>query len=496
MNNIFIIEDHDQALKIWRNNKVKSVDLVHIDAHLDFDFYRILPVKHIAECSHSIQELKRNLENSIAFSHYRENLDEQVYIGNYIYPALRDGIVRDFYWVIPGGRDGLRVSLGRIKALLERFSRKEGGRNVSYELRGQMMIGNLLGRKFIVCTLDHLPEFTQSVLLDIDIDFLFNKSYADASSAIGIKKMKPWLSPENLVNTLKDRLKNIHITTIAYSVNEWYTPIRYKYFGDEIAYRLDPSRFSRRFKRSLKAGEYFNEFILTGSRRCYRKAVKLNSSYRAKENNYGFYYLARRRFSAARGEFLRILKVDPTNPACLLGLGRVFMQKKDFSLAGEYFSKAIELIDSPLFGGLKRYAFFAAGVTQFKLKNFDESKRLLSRCGGIDALAGQGRYFLGRILEREKKFTEAALFYQEAIRFGFDEIKALSRLCNIAGYCSNISSVVDYMVLKYRRLQEALRAGPDTTSLKNKRFLLRELRLFSIKKKLDRFSGIKYAYIR
>jgi len=71
MNNICIIEDHDRALKIWKDNKVKSVDLVHVDAHVDFDFYKILPVKYIVECSRSLKELKRNLENNIAFNHYR-----------------------------------------------------------------------------------------------------------------------------------------------------------------------------------------------------------------------------------------------------------------------------------------------------------------------------------------------------------------------------------------------------------------------------------------
>jgi len=488
MNNICIIEDHDRALKIWKDNKVKSVDLVHVDAHVDFDFYKILPVKYIVECSRSLKELKRNLENNIAFNHYIDNLDEQVYVGNYIYPALRDGIVKDFYWVIPGGRDEFKASLNRIKALLERFSRKGSGRNVSYELRGEMIVSTLLGRKFTVCTLDYLPEFKQSVLLDIDVDFLFNKSYADTGGAMGIKMMKPWLSPENLVKTLKGRLKNIRVATIAYSVNEWYTPMRYKHFGDEIAYHLSPSRFARRFKRSLKAGAYFNEFILTGSPRCYRAAVKLNRSYRAKENNYGFYYLARRRFSAARGEFLRILKADPSNPACLLGLGRIFMERRDFVLAGEYFSKAIALLHSSLFRGLKRYAFFASGVTQFKLKNFNESKKLLSRCGGIDALAGQGRYFLGRILEKEKRFPEAALFYREAVKFGFDEIEALSRLCAIAGYCRNVSSIVEYIAVKYRRSREALRVAADSDFLRDGRFLLKKLKLSSIKKKLDRFS--------
>lgn len=42
--NIALIEDHHEALGIWREKKVRNLDLVHIDAHLDFGFHAARPI--------------------------------------------------------------------------------------------------------------------------------------------------------------------------------------------------------------------------------------------------------------------------------------------------------------------------------------------------------------------------------------------------------------------------------------------------------------------
>ena len=47
MNKVFVIEDHDEVLKIWRRKKIKSLDLVHVDAHIDFGFHAAKPIETI-----------------------------------------------------------------------------------------------------------------------------------------------------------------------------------------------------------------------------------------------------------------------------------------------------------------------------------------------------------------------------------------------------------------------------------------------------------------
>ncbi len=40
-----LIEDHDQAYYIWKKAGLKNRPLIHIDAHIDFDFHPVKPAK-------------------------------------------------------------------------------------------------------------------------------------------------------------------------------------------------------------------------------------------------------------------------------------------------------------------------------------------------------------------------------------------------------------------------------------------------------------------
>jgi len=120
-NNISLIEDHHEALKIWREKSFKNLDLVHIDAHVDFGFYPAKPKEQVMKEAKTLNQLKQELEKSLLYQRYQKDFDKQTNIGNYIYPAMCEGIVRDFYWVIPGKLKEFEKSLKIIKGLLKKF---------------------------------------------------------------------------------------------------------------------------------------------------------------------------------------------------------------------------------------------------------------------------------------------------------------------------------------------------------------------------------------
>ena len=107
--NITLIEDHDEALKVWREKKIKNLDLVHLDAHIDFGFHAAKPIEKIFNEAKNLKQLKQGLEYSLSFLHYQRDFNKQTNIGNYIYPAMQEGIVKDFYWVVPGGLKGAYI---------------------------------------------------------------------------------------------------------------------------------------------------------------------------------------------------------------------------------------------------------------------------------------------------------------------------------------------------------------------------------------------------
>ena len=94
----------------------------------------------------------------------------------------------------------------------------------------------VLGKPVTVCSLADLPKFDESVLLDIDVDFLVipcvSYGESDRHSAL------PWCWPEELLARLGSCRLRAELVTIAYSVEGGYTPLLWKYLGDELALRL------------------------------------------------------------------------------------------------------------------------------------------------------------------------------------------------------------------------------------------------------------------
>jgi len=448
------VEDHDEALKVWREKKIKGLDLIHIDAHIDFGFYQAKPIEQVFNEAKDINELKRNLEKSLAFKRYEEDFDKQSNIGNYIYPAMCEGIVKNFYWVVPGKLKEFKASYKIIKNILKNLVRQDHYqlryrlRATSHRPKEGIISNKIFGRKFVICILENLPILKQEVLLDIDTDFLVIDSLLNTDNTKNIGRREPWILARDLVEIFKKKIKQPEIITIAYSVNGGFTPMKHKHLGDEIAYRISPKNFEERFKHASKAGEYFGLFNLSDRRKYYKKAVNLNSSYRALDNNYGPLYLRLGKISQAEKEFKRIARVDRKNPYPFTGLGEICLKRKDFHKARKHFSYALrQKKDLPS-------ALFGLAQTEFRLKNFKKAKALFCRYQTRRSLESQSYYFLGYIYEKEKKFQEAIAQYQDAIRLGLNDINVLYRLLKISCHSERRCGIIKFVVTRYREFKK------------------------------------------
>lgn len=444
---MFLIEDHDEALKIWRQKGFKNLDLVHIDAHMDFGFHQAKPIEQVMQEARSLDELKSSLEYSISFQRYESDFEKQTNIGNYIYPAMREGIVKDFYWVIPGGLKEFRESLGLIKNIIINLTGKKHYSMTDGE--EGIISAEILGRKFIVCALEKLPILRQKALLDIDTDFLVIDSIVNAQNTANIGKRKPWILPKDLAGKLKKKIKQPQITTIAYSVNGGYTPMGYKHLGDEIAYNFSPGKFRNRFRTSLAAAANFNLFRSTGREEYYEKAIAGNPAYRVSNNNYGPLYLSLGKLSLARKEFLKVLRADSENPACLLGLGQIFLRRNNFKKAKTYFSLALNRGNQELFNKIEEQCLLGMAVAEFKIGNIHQAKKLLLRYQSFERLNAQSHYLLGRIYEKERRFHKAIIFYKNSLILGFDALETILRLLKIAFSLNKKHAIIGLVTARY-----------------------------------------------
>jgi tetratricopeptide (TPR) repeat protein len=430
-NPIYVFEDHHEALNLWRKAKIKNLPLIHIDAHIDFAFQSVKDASLVIKEAKSIKELKSQLEKSILFRRKQLELERLTNIGNYIYPALRDSIVSEFYWVIPGDSAEFRSSLKYLLRTIKMLGLKDPKPKEKIVRGAGFIKTSLYGKNFYVFCLDTLPKIRKNCLLDIDTDFLTIPSIRKSNNIDEIGTRKPWITPEKLAVTLKNKIVHPTMTTIAYSVNGGYTPMIYRYLADLLAIRLGSS--NPNLIKSIQASENFSMFRacidnsnLPRAKLYYKKAVKLNPVYASADNNYGNLFAQVKRYPQAIKEFQLILKVDPTHSPSLTGMGNIMLMKKLYAYAENYFLKALKR--SPA----DKQALLGLAHCKFHLNDLKPAVNLYRKYSKLESMDGNVKFALGKISETSGKPKKALRYYEEAMQLGIVNPLILNKLIGLA----------------------------------------------------------------
>src|SRR5712692_3513430 len=97
---VVMMEDHDGSYYAWKQAGFRGRALLHIDAHIDWDWIPDKDPQDILQAQ-SLKQVEALLAESGLWNLSKQKGDELVHIGNYIYPALQEGIVKEFYWIVP-----------------------------------------------------------------------------------------------------------------------------------------------------------------------------------------------------------------------------------------------------------------------------------------------------------------------------------------------------------------------------------------------------------
>ena len=347
---VFLFENHDQAYTIWRDRGVRDRILVHVDAH--HDMYGAWPAA--------------------------DGSRPQITIANYLYPAVEEGLVREVIWVVPdrtlAGRAGRRwcaATTGRISpGALPAAPAGGPGR----KRRGASSA--VLGRPLRCCTPVGLAGIEEPVLLDIDVDYMILPD----SRYLGIECYgdRPWCWPDQLLERLARAGLKTDLVTVACSVMGGYTPLQWKYLGEELTARIGgyaaPGLLAAtdRMRRATlavaqgdlgaaeaqvaeardlwpaSAAPLFHLAHLNAARgriaaaqEFYQEALDRDPSYRTPFNSAGLWYFGNRRYGAAETAFKRILTLDPHDPHARCGLGLVAIRRRRWAEAELLFQEAL-----------------------------------------------------------------------------------------------------------------------------------------------------------
>jgi tetratricopeptide (TPR) repeat protein len=443
------MENHDGAYRAWKQAGIQGRVLLHIDAHLDWDWIKDKEPLEILH-AHSLSQVESMLEEHCLWNLSGRKREELVDIGNYIYPAVREGIIKEFYSVVPDPFLQNPTMQRDMVRMFHSFMKKNPRRLKNLRLEDKRIVVEIDGVQVTTCRLSDLPRIPEPVLLDIDTDFLTTEAMGIAPSGEDLWKQLPWIWPEELIEKLTDLGITTDFVTIAYSVEEGYTPLSYKYLGDELALRLKhptlPARHRellahkrrgahhrscneldqamREFERAMAlapedASTHFNLARLYDENRSfdqaaalYRQAVQLDPTYATAYNNFGSVYQSLGMLDQARDEYLRILRWDPRHADAHYGLAEVLAQKEQWEEASLQYRTVMELC--PDHAGAHR----GLGYVYARRNMRGEAIIQLQRSIALEAYDGRTHCWLGELCSHENRWDEAIEAYRGALRCG------------------------------------------------------------------------------
>jgi len=384
---VFPIENHDDACRIWRDAGVKRRVLIHIDAH--HDMWWIADARSLT-------------------------------IASFICMALREELVRDVYWVVPDAslksRRARRPILRHIRRLLEDYP----GPRSDVSLTPSLISTKVLGKRIIVCGVGSLPRVEEEVLLDIDVDYLTTPavSYGQRDKCGPL----PWRWPQELLAKLREQRLRADIVTIAYSVEGGYTPLEWKYLGDELATRLrrpDDREATRGFETVRDAAETAHKGDIASAERKYRNAMDLAPVSAAACFHLAHLYAGIGRIEEGRGLYQRALEIDPTYRTPYNCRGLQYYGSREFFEAERVYRRTVALDPKDA------YAYLGLGRLEARRRNWTEAEALLRRSLALNAKVIDAYRALGDVLVRLGRTAEAIEAYEQSLKLAMHGYKPL-----------------------------------------------------------------------
>jgi tetratricopeptide (TPR) repeat protein len=435
--NVFLMENHNDALLCWRKTGQHEKILVHIDAHFDFAWIADKDPQDILNAK-SLADFKRIAEKNLFWNLSNKTKDKLTHIGNYIYPAIKEDIVKEFNWVVPDRLFSKRRNIIRLKNEIDSIITLNPKQGSPLKLHGNHLISDLCGIKLVICTLKDLPMLEEDVLLDIDVDYFIDKERA-------------WFYPDRFVKILEEKGLKSDLVTIAYSVEGGFTPIGYKFIGDHLAHMLNgcekqDSRFDRAVSLIIQAIDARHAKLYKDARRFleeadgiypdyaatyfhlsdiyyetglkkeahgyYQKAVTIAPSYRTSYNNKGYIFEGKLKLEKAETEYKKMLELDPFNPNPFIGLGNIYKKRKKWDDAMFNYNEALKLDPN------NEEALQNIGYIHMIKNDLDKGMENLKKALSLKPDNPLAHSYLGRVYMKKKKYNEAMRETRRAINSG------------------------------------------------------------------------------
>lgn len=361
---------HDAALYAWRDAGVRDAVLVHVDAHHDADAKEW----------------------------------DFVTIANFVWWGLADGTLREVYWIVP--QPSWETTSGRtlIEQALLTLARQHDG-SAGVESGDGFIRAEIGGKPFTACSLHTLPASLEA-LVDIDVDYFLVPDIAQECAPI--ERAMPWLWPGDLVAALRHARVNAALVTIATSTRGGFTPLEWKYLGEELCVRLsdgDAEPFD-----VLRAGaEAEHRGELDAAATGYQRAIQLMPRSAGARYRLARLHLRRGQDHAARTTFQEVLEHD-SSYRMIDSAGRRWHAERNVAEAVRAYRNTLRMDPHNAYASLGLAELAAAAADHAGAIGHFE--RALGSHGGLV----DGHRGLARSLESIGEIGQALEHYEQSIR--------------------------------------------------------------------------------
>lgn len=199
------MEEHHEAYFHWKRLGVRNAWCWHFDAHLDIgrEGLDAARLRTLAGCGSSADADQQGVLGNCYLPW------GGLHCGNYLYPAIAEGIVGRLTWVIPPylpQGDLLKWARAHLDGWFE-LSLTD---HASLRVEDGRVVGEVLGVLIEVGTWETLTPPDGPVLVDVDIDYFLTEDG------------QVWWEPDEVAAAV--RTWDSLATTVAYSVKGGYTP--------------------------------------------------------------------------------------------------------------------------------------------------------------------------------------------------------------------------------------------------------------------------------
>jgi tetratricopeptide (TPR) repeat protein len=383
---VLTMENHDEAYYVWKEHGVRDRVLVHVDAHHDM------------------------------YGEWQDPDKKRTTIANYILRALDEGLVREAIWVVPdatwtsarGRRSAFRAARKIVRKT--RKSPRAAGR-VTWDAHGRVS-SRVLGRPLTICPRALIPQIEEDVLLDIDVDFMIIPDIG--YRGITAYGELPWCWPAELLSSLHERGVRPDLCTIAYSVEGGYTPLQWKYLGDELALRLrgtDQDAAALEATERLRAAALAAQgHDLAAAEEGYRAAQRLWPASAAPWYHLAHLQCALGQSQEAQSSARQALALDPSYRTAYSSSGLWYFWEGRLADAERAYQRALDLNpDDP-------YAHLGLGLLAVRRKRWSEAESILTTALGLNPDLVDAHRALGRVLTRLGRVPEAIHALERSLR--------------------------------------------------------------------------------